>query len=220
MPSKPEAWSYSRLTGFETCPKKFHALSVAKTVKDPPNEHTDYGTEVHLAFANRVKKAKPLPLHLRQHEKLLAQLAAAPGEKIVEQKVAINANFAPTGWFDNDVWCRVISDLTVLNAPKGAMFDYKTGKVYDDFTQLRLAGAVIFQLAPEIEELTLAYIWTKNRSVTKEAMNRGQVQGFWADILPRVNRYQAAFDKQEFPARPGIHCKWCPVKTCPYNEKR
>lgn len=212
------AWSYSRLSGFETCPKKFHALSVAKTIKEEPNEQTNYGKEVHLAFADFVKKGKPLPLHLHQHTALLTQLRNAPGEKIVEQQVAINRNFEPTGWFDNDVWCRVISDLTILNPPRGVLFDYKTGKQYDDFTQLRLAGAVIFQLAPEIEELTLSYIWTKNRKVTKEAMSRGQIQAVWSDFMPRINRYQAAFDKQEFPARPGIHCKWCPVKTCPYWE--
>lgn len=217
----PEAFSYSRLKSLEDCPRKFHELSILKSVKEEPNENTDYGTEVHLAFANRLKKGTPLPLHLRHHEKLLASLAAAPGEHIVEQKVAINANYEPTGWFDKDVYCRVISDLTIINGSRAAMFDWKTGKMSDDFSQLRLAGAVIFLLAPELEQIDLAYVWLKNKQVTKERMLRGDCQTVWADLMPRLARYQAAFDQKSFPPRPNYLCKgWCPVKTCQYWEAK
>lgn len=224
--SKLEAFSYSRLTAYETCPRKFYKLSVAKTIKEPPNEHTDYGTQVHEAFRDFFKKGKALPLHLRQHAAFLNTIKKAPGEFIVEQQIAINPNYEATGWFDKDVYCRVISDLTILNAPNAAMFDWKTGKMYDDFTQLRLAGAVIFLLAPEIERITLSYVWLKERAVTRyegpygKFMAREEMPTLWADLSPRIQKYQNAHALQAWEPRSGTHCKWCPDVSCPFNQKR
>lgn len=214
------AFSYSRLEGYETCPRKFFKLSVEKSIKEKQNDKTDYGTEVHLAFANYIKSGKALPLHLRQHKPMLEQLRNAPGEKVVEQQVAINAAYAPTGWFDKDVYCRVISDLTILNGPKAAMFDWKTGKMKDDFTQLRLAGAVMFLLAEELEHISLHYVWTKDKKITTDKLTRDEMPGVWADLAPRIERYQIAHQQQAWPAKSGIHCRWCPDVSCPFNQSK
>lgn len=215
-----EAFSYSRLDNYESCPKKYFKISVEKSVKDPPNEHTTYGTDLHLAFAEYLKTGKPLPLHLRQWMKTLATIKASPGEKIIEQKIAINANYEPTDWFAKDVYCRVISDLTILNGAQGILWDWKTGKMKEDFSQLKLAGAVMFLLAEELEEVQLCYLWTKDKKVTKEKLTRDEMPTVWADLLPRIERYQNAHAQNIFEARPGFHCRYCPVKTCPHNEKK
>lgn len=214
------AYSYSRLTSYETCPKKYYALSVAKTVKDPSNEYTDYGSELHLSFANFLKKGTMLPLHLRQYLPLLNQIKAAPGEHVIEQKICLNEDYTSVDWFAPDAYLRVISDLTILNGAKAAMFDWKTGKMYDDFTQLKLVAGVLFILAPEVESINMAYVWTKTRKVTRETMTRGEAPAMWAQILPRVQRYQDAHAALDFPARAGDHCKYCPVKSCPHNINR
>lgn len=219
--TKLQAFSFSRLESYETCPKKFFHLSIAKDVSDPPNEHTSFGTEVHLAFANYVKgRIKALPLHLRQHTPMLDTIKNAPGDHIVEQQVAINKDYKPTGWFDSDVYCRVISDLTIMNGSHAIMFDWKTGKMKDGFDQLRLAAAVMFLLADELETISMHYVWTKNKQVTSDRMTRDEMPGVWAALQPRLIRYQNAFVMQQFEARQGFHCKYCPVKKCPYNEKR
>lgn len=214
------AFSYSRLTSLETCPRKFHALNIAKSHKEEPNEHTDYGTQLHLAFADYFKKGKPLPLHLRQHESRLAAIKAAPGEFLVEQKLAINQNLAGTDWFATDVYCRVIADLTIMNGPVGIIWDWKTGRLYNDFTQLKLTGAVMFLLAPELQTLKLAYFWTKSKQVTHDTLHRKDMASVWASLAPRLARYQAAFDKQEFPPRPNPFCKGCVITHCQYWAPR
>lgn len=214
------AFSYSRLDGYETCPRKYHAVSVAKLFKESENEATAYGTEVHLAFAAYFKKGTPLPLHMQQYQKYLAAIKQFPGTFITEQKLAINTDYQATGWFDADVYCRIISDLTILNGRTGAMWDWKTGKQKDDFTQLRLAGAVMFLLVPELEQITLAYFWLKTKKITKEKMLRSEMPGVWASLLPRIQRYHDAHVAQDFPPKPNYLCKYCPVSTCPYYEKR
>lgn len=220
MTNKLQAFSFSRLEGYETCPRKFHAISVAKTVKDPPNEHTQYGTDMHLAFAHYLKTGKILPLHMRQHLPMLNKIKAAPGEHIIEQQIAINANYQPTGWFSDDVYCRVISDLTIMNAPHAVMFDWKSGKMKDGFDQLRLAAAVMFLIAEELETISMHYVWTKSKKVTSDKMTRDEMPAVWANLSPRLIAYQNAFVTQTFEARKGYHCRYCPVKTCPYNESK
>jgi CRISPR/Cas system-associated exonuclease Cas4 (RecB family) len=223
--TKPVAFSFSRLDSYETCPKKYWAISVGKTVRDEGNEHTHYGEEVHKAFANYFK-GKPLPLHLRHLEPALLPIRSAPGVKIIEQKLAINAEYEGCDWFAKDTYCRVISDLTILNGTKAVLFDWKTGKMKDDFLQLRLAGAVILLLAPEIESAQLVYYWTKNKKFTRDKNDDGSLKLLTRDdipkvfdsLAPRLQRYQDAHAREEFPARPSYICRYCPVLTCQHNE--
>lgn len=218
--SKLVAFSYSRITSYEQCPRKFHAVSVAKSVKEEESGPMAYGKELHLAFANYIKKGTPLPLHLKQYEKYLAAIKKATGTFIVEQQLAINANYEATGWFDKDVYCRIISDLTILNGKTGVMWDYKTGKLSKDFTQLRLAAAVMFLLVPELEKIVLAYLWTKTKEITRETITRDEMPGVWTDLLPRIQRYQDAHHDNNFPPKPNPFCKGCVVNTCQYYEAR
>jgi hypothetical protein len=218
--TKPVAFSYSRLDSFETCPKKYWEISVAKRVKDEGNEFTVYGEEVHKAFAEYFLKNKSLPMHLSQYQKILSPIKGAPGRKYVEQKLALNASYEGTDWFAKDAYVRVISDLTILNGERGILFDWKTGKRKDDFTQLKLAGAVVFLLDEDVQELQLVYFWTKDKKFTFDRLTRTQMPEVFNALAPRLQRYQDAHAQQEFPARPSENCKWCPVTTCPYWEKR
>jgi PD-(D/E)XK nuclease superfamily len=214
------AFSFSRLEGYETCPKKFFHLSVAKDWKDPPNEMTQYGTDLHKAFADFLKSGKMLPLHLRQHLPMLRQLQQAPGEKVIEQQIAINHEYKQTDWFAKDTYCRVISDLTIMNGPHAVMFDWKSGKLKDGFDQLRLAAAVMFLIAEELETISMHYVWTKNKAITSDKMARADMPDVWANLMPRLQHYQNAHANMDFPARQGFHCNYCPIKTCPYNSNK
>lgn len=215
---KYTAFSYSRLNNYEQCPKKFHALSIAKSYKEPESEQMIYGSAVHKSLELRITKNLALPPHLTHLEPMMAKLAAAPGEKKAEFQMAINADWDPTDWFSKDVYCRAIADLAINGGRKAALFDYKTGKKAEDFTQLKLTGDVFFQHAPDVEEITLAFVWTKDQSITKTVIHRDGMGERWSELAPRVERYQKAFQEHDFPPRPGRHCRWCPVKSCPSYE--
>lgn len=218
--SKLVAFSYSRLNAYEQCPKKFHAISVAKTIKEEETSMMSYGTELHKAFADFFKDGKKLPLHMQQYTKLLTQIKAAPGTFITEQQLAINDKYEATGWFDKDVYCRIISDLTILNDKVAVMIDHKTGKISSDFMQLKLAAAVMFLLVPELEKIVMCYLWTKTKEITRQTMTRDEMPGVWNDLLPRIQRYQDAHVSQDWPARPSYLCRYCPIKACQYHEKK
>lgn len=215
---KPVPWSYSRLTSFETCPRRYFRLSVQKDIKEEPSQAMIDGNAVHKAFELRIRDGRQLPIHLRVHEPLMAQLAAAPGEKIVEQQIALSVEWQPVEWFADDVWLRVKSDLTQYNGNYGVVWDWKTGRPHEDFTQLKLNAAVLLHLAPEIDTVIPAYYWTKARRVDTggHRIHRRDVPEIWGPILMRVAEYQRAHEEQAFPPKQNFFCKGCPVKDCQY----
>jgi RecB family exonuclease len=217
------AFSYSRLNNFEKCPRQFYEINIRKAVKEDETPAMKDGKDAHKALELRVKQGKKLPVNLSHHEGTIAKIIASPAVKQTEMQLAITPAFEPCDWFDPrggppTVWCRAIVDLGLLNGEGAVIIDYKTGKMSDDFTQLRLTGAVYFQHFPEVQRLSLAFLWLKHGKVTREPMSRDEIPEVWDGLMPRINRYQEAFRKQEFPPRPDRHCKWCVVKSCPYFE--
>lgn len=217
---KQTAWSFSRLNSYELCPKKFWHLSVRKDVQDTEGEAMRYGKLVHKALELRISKSKPLPLNLRFLEKYAALLEKAKGEKLTEQQLAVDNNFEPCDWFSKATWCRAIIDLAIVRPPHAVVFDYKTGKISDDFTQLRLAGVLLMLHMPEIQTVELAYLWTKDKKITRyeRTLTRDDIKTVVLELMPRIKMYERAHRMESFPARPGFLCKkFCPVVACPHH---
>ena len=214
------AWSYSRLEGYETCPRKYYHLQVAKDVTDTKGDAAIYGDETHKAFKMYVKTGQELPLHLLQYKQYLDQFIAAPGHKIAEQQVAINADFKQVEWFDKTTYLRVINDLLVHQGSNAVIVDYKTGKPKDDFTQLELAAAVVFLLGPDINSITMAYFWLKTKTIVPKIIKRAEAPLVWAKLQPRVQAFQDAYAANAWPPKPNYLCrKYCPVASCEYHGK-
>lgn len=216
--SKPVAWSYSRLTNFEQCPKKFWHLNVAKDIKEPTSEAMRYGSEVHKAIELRISKGQEFPLHLTHLEPMIARFADLKAEVIVEQQLALNHNLKPTGWFDSDVWCRAIIDYAAISGDRALVVDWKTGKMSDDFTQQKVAAAMFFIFFPKVQTIDMMYYWLKDKKHTTETLKREDAKHVWAAMMKRVRVYVDAHNTTTFEPRPSGLCKrHCPVKSCPYN---
>lgn len=218
--AKQTAWSFSRLNNYETCPKKFWHTSVRKDVKEGEGEAMRYGKLVHKALELRISKNKKLPLNLQHLERYANLLAMAEGEKLTEQQLAIDNMFNPSDWFSKETWCRAIIDLAIVKDIHAIVLDYKTGKISDDFTQLRLAGVMLMLHKPEIQTVELGYLWTKDKKLTRAdtCLTRADIKLVISDLMPRIKKYEAAHRIESFPARQGYLCKkYCPVKACPYH---
>ena len=218
--NKQTAWSYSRLKNYEVCPKKFWHMSVRKDVKEAEGEAMRYGKLVHKALELRVGKNKKLPLNLVHLEKYAKLLADSKGEKLTEQQLAIDNMFNPCDWFGKETWCRAILDLAIISGNHAVVIDYKTGRINDDFTQLRLAGVMLMLHKPELQTIELGYLWTKDKKLTRDdtQLTRGDIKRVISDLMPRIKKYEHAHRKESFPARPNYLCKkYCPVKACPHH---
>jgi hypothetical protein len=216
--SQVVAWSYSRLNNFETCPKQFYHLNVAKDVKQVQSDAMRYGSEVHKAIELRIAKGKDLPLHLKHLEPIVAKFANVKADVLVEQQLALNVNMAPTGWFDTDVWCRAIIDYAAVNGDHALVVDWKTGKMSDDFTQQKVAAAIFLMFFPNVNTVDMMYYWLKDKKHTVETLHREDIKHVWTRLQKRIQKYTRAHTENEFPARPSGLCKkFCPVTACPHH---
>jgi hypothetical protein len=51
-------WSYSSLKEYENCPRKYHQMRVLQNYKIEPTPQMIYGTEVHKALEDYVKRGQ------------------------------------------------------------------------------------------------------------------------------------------------------------------
>ena len=213
-----DAWTYSRLSGFETCPKQFYHTKVAKTIVEPETEATLWGKKVHTAFENYIVKAKPLPEGMHHWSNIAAKFANLPGEKLVEYKFAVDKNFQPAPW--DQAWSRGIADLVVRHKNKVLVADWKTGK-RKPTEQLDLYAGYIKAHWPETEIIQTAFVWLKEKKMTKKTMGVAEVPIIWQGFVPRVRRLERAYEQNTWPAKPSGLCRgWCPVKTCEHYKER
>lgn len=215
---RPFAWSHSALKSYEMCPKKHWHTRIKKDFQEDWGDATSYGDEVHKAMDVRLKHKKELPLGMRHLEEYALSIEKAPGELYTEQRLALNAEFQPTGYFDNDVWVRGQLDVAKVRGSRCVVFDYKTGRRRDDFDQLALMAALMLCHEPKLEVVATAFIWIKDKAVVPRKYRRDELAAIWNTFLPRVNRMELAFKTDDWPAKQNGLCrKHCPVTTCVFH---
>lgn len=225
--NKAPAWSYSSITLFDQCPKKYYHMRVVKDIKEPESEAMLYGTAVHTAAEEYVRDGTPIPEQYKYMEPMLEKLMKIDGEKICELKMGIkkvDGKFAPCGFFDKDVWYRGIADLLIIDSKKkeARVIDYKTGKSsrYADPKQLALMAACVFVHYPEIEFVRAGLLFVVCKDfipVDFPVHNKFDIFAKLDDVL--VSR-ETAYETGVFNPKKNFTCKaWCPVSECSHNGR-
>lgn len=213
-------WSFSVLSTYEQCPKKYYHLKVARDAKDDDSSFASEGKEVHDAMYKRVIKGVPLPLPIRHYEKWAAAFEKRKGEKHGEMKLCLNNKFEPVDWFARNAWVRAVVDLLIVKDNRAIIVDWKTGKVRLDWTQLKLTAAILSRLMPEIDRFDLFFVWLREDKLHGESMGKNDMKKVWNELLPRVKKIEDAKKTTTFPANPTGLCRYCPVSQCPHYEER
>lgn len=238
--AKPFAWSYSRYKAYDSCPKRFYEVSVAKNFVEE-SEQLRWGSEVHEALAAAVKDGTPLPDSMREYQHWVDEmrtgkfaraaempswtrwLANPDAEIVVEEQYAITKDFQPTGWFDHNVWFRGICDVARFDPTMtvGLARDYKTGKIQHDSRQLMLMSQCLFIHIPSLKRLRTEFVWLQGDCITADSFDRGTIMREWAPLMPQVRVMEDAAKTLNYPPKPGGLCaRFCPVLSCAYHGKR
>src|SRR4051812_34852480 len=109
---KEAAWSYSRLHGFEICPRRYYEVDVCKGKwPEKPSPQLDWGNAVHLAMATALKTGQPLPPIFRIFQHWVDKPNRMRGELLIEDDArwAIPRQFKPVPWFAPTVWLRSVA---------------------------------------------------------------------------------------------------------------
>lgn len=215
-------WSYSSLTAFETCPRRFYLTRIAKAVAEPQTEATIWGNAVHKALELAVSGTKPLEPRFSSYAPVVERVRASAGTKHTEQKFGITNHFTPTTFFGKDVWFRGVIDLAVVTPTTATVLDYKTGKVKLDGDQLKLFAAAAFAQHTHVNTVRTGYLWLAHDETTQRSFTRDEVPAIWQEFLPRIRRMELAQESNKWPPNPsGLCAKWCPVgkKLCDFCGK-
>lgn len=220
---KPKvSWSYSSLTAFEMCPRRYYHTKIAKDVIEPQNTSAQWGDTVHKALEARIKTKSPLPPGMEKWESIAAKFDSPKGRVFTEKQICLNQQFRETGWFSKDAWLRGVIDVGVDAGPKMYMADWKTGKRSTDNKQLMLFAALAFETFPYVNRVKTQFIWLKENKVDSKDFNREDLPLIWQEFLPRVSRIEKAIDDDKWPPKPSGLCKgWCPVgkDKCEFSGK-
>lgn len=225
--TKVPAWSYSSITMFDQCPKKYYHLRVAKDVKDQETDAIMYGKDLHLAAENYMRDGTPIPGKYDFIVPMLDKLKAIPGEKLCEQKMGIkkvNGRLAPCEFFDKEVWFRGVADLLIIDREKkeARVVDYKTGKSarYADPKQLALMAACVFLHFPEIEIVRGGLLFVVSRDFIKADYRADTYLTIFSQLDGVLMSRQIAYETGVFNPKQNFSCKgWCPVVDCHHNTK-
>jgi hypothetical protein len=223
----PPAWSYSSITLFDQCPKKYYHLRVAKDIKEPDSEAMMYGKDVHTAAENFMRDGTPVPEKYAFMRPMLEKLQAIPGDKHCELKMGlkkVDGRLMPCGFFDKEVWFRGVADLLIINKDKGEgrVIDYKTGKSakYADTKQLALMAACVFAHFPTITVVKSGLLFVVSEEFVKADFKAETGYSIFSELDDTLTAREAAYESEVFNPKRNFSCKaWCPVLICPHNGR-
>ena len=208
---KVTPWSYSSLTAFEECPRRFFLVR-SKQVKEKQGPQSIEGNETHKALENYVGGVASLPEKYAIYKPIADKIKTAPGQKLLEYSFGLTKVLTPTTFFGADVWVRGKLDVTVLRNADAVVLDYKTGKRKHDLDQLRLFAAAALNTWQHVGEVKTSYVWLQERKLDTEVFKRDQAVPIWQEFAIRVHRMERAAEMNDFPPKPSGLCKqWCPV---------
>ena len=213
--------SYSSIKMYMNCPLRYYHQRVRKAVSDPGSEATHYGERIHKFLEERLKTNTDLPQEAKDYETITAAIISSigDGELLVEQELTLNIELKPTGWFDDDAWLRTKIDVLIVDGKRASVLDWKTGKRRPDFDQLELYALQIFTHYPQVERISVGFVWLKDKSIDRETYVRQDAAALWEKLLTQINRIEKSLETDVWPARPSGLCRYCPARhLCEYAQ--
>jgi hypothetical protein len=215
-------WSYSSISLFQQCPRKYHRLRVVKDIVEPPQQHLIYGTDVHEAAENYVCKSIDLPAKYSAFKNILDTLKKIPGEKYCEYEMGLTKDLEPCAFKASDVWFRGIADLLVIDGDSAHIIDYKTGKSsqYADTKQLELLALLTFKHFPQVKIIKAGLVFLVATDLIKAKFEEGVQASAWQRWMPEIQRLESAYQTNVWNPKPNFTCrKFCAVVDCEHNGR-
>jgi len=204
----PTAWSYSRWSTHEKCPRQYRYRFVDK-LPEPEGPALENGKRVHTAIEEYLtgRTDGPIP-GWTYFERMFRDLRGL--DPLVEQQWGFALGWKPTGWFGKDTWFRAVLDAAVIYDDGTCdVVDFKTGKESPDHSlQSELYALAVFSRYPAVKNITVRF-WYLDIVEGKETVyhyGKVQIPELAKKWTERGNRLLA---DTTFPTKPGQQCKWC-----------
>jgi len=223
----PSSWSYSSLSLFKQCPRKYHRLRVVRDIVEPESEAMLYGSELHKAAEEYGRDGKPIPPKFAYVKKYIDILLDIPGNHLFEHEMALDENRQPCAFRDPMYWWRGIADFMVVPeegaGDEAVIIDYKTGKSarYADTGQLEILSLATFVHFPHVKKIRAGLLFVVSEEFVEFHIARKDAEEVWKTRwLPTTKRLDVAYTMDLWNPSPNFTCrKFCPVEDCEHNGR-
>jgi len=214
-------WSYSSISLFQQCPKKYYHLRVAKDIVEPPSEQMRYGLQVHKAAEDYVRDGIPLPPQFSYMQDALDKLKTMAGDVYCEHRMGLTRDLEPCKFMAKEVWWRGIADLLVVDGNMARIVDYPTGhNTYPDTKQLELLSLATFKHFPEVQVVKAGLLFVVHPSFIKEKYHVDEQEERWRKWVEQSEQLEAAMENDVWNPKQNFTCRgWCPVTSCAHNGR-
>lgn len=223
------ALSWSRLSDFQQCPRKFNLKYISKSFpKESESIHLVRGQQLHkqledYVIAKNGGSAMPLGFSPEVKDTLpyVDKLYTVYDQVHPEAQIACDVNWNQCEWFAKETAWRSIWDVVGLSPGTVFIGDWKSGKIYpygSTFGQLHLSAVIALERFKDAPEVNAAYVYIEHKQITKIKVTRDQ--------LPEVrDHFDSEFHKVNkevtWDPTPNDNCKWCPATKaqCKFSRK-
>lgn len=201
MYSKPVSPSGLKL--WKECPFKWADCYINGN-RQPPGAAAQRGTDLHNMLEDFFN-GSPYPSGnktLRPWQPLMEGLAAA--DPVAEGELAVNFAWESCDYSSPLAYYRGKKDLHYDHGTTLNIFDWKSGKIYDDH---EFQGASYACMSPGYEAYKSSFVYLDHPMVIKTwTYTAQQVAARRIEITNVIQELRTA---EEYPATPGDGCTWC-----------
>lgn len=235
-PAGRMALSYSRLSDFNQCPRKFYLKYIAKAAnfqmkQEDKSIHLVRGDNVHKALESYLVKRKSgevdippssLP-EVQQTRPLIEQYIKAFGIDNVhpEAQISIDDQWRRVEWFDKQSYYRAILDLICLAPSVAVIGDYKTGKFKDyapesGYGQLELSSAIALSIF-EVQEVKTIYFYVDHKQTIQKCYDQRDKNRLVEHFVSEHDKVNA---ESNFDPKANQFCGWCEATKAQCKQSR
>ena len=211
-----EAVSHSRMSLYKKCPASYEWQYVLGH-KQPfvPGSAASRGLDIHQSIENWYLGTGDLSEEIppKMVAKLQPTYADLQEEKCTahpEYEFAVNKDWEPCGFEDEEAVLRGYMDNVFLYKDKCIIHEYKTGREYPEHEDQKLLyGMIALTLWHQYVEVLVEGIYLDLKKVVPTRVTRTflkKMQGVWERDIGKLAI-------PIYPARPGMHCRWCPKSS-------
>ena len=215
------AWSFSRLMDYEACPYRFYLKHIAKA--EQPELDKDHpmvrGRRIHEEVEHYISgETDDFPSSGKKCQVIIDECKARfeHGSATVEEKWGFEHDWAPCGWWDDTVWCRMATDYHErIDTDVEIIRDWKTGKSFGNevkyMQQMQLYAVGAFMRNPHLRYLDVHLNFLDDgKERTKSFQRDSKIIKLTSRFTDRAMRLNNTIYK---PNPSLLNCKYCPFGT-------
>lgn len=171
---------------------------------DKPGESAQRGIDNHALIEAYLKgEIELLPSVLSFYQNFLTGLKLYP--IYPEHRIAVSKEWKLVDWTNG--WLRCVLDLKLRDGTGAVVYDWKTGKMYDDhYQQKQLYSIAVISEEPEIKRVRAVHVYLDLNKHTERTYERPELEAARSQWESRVAKMAA---DTEFIPNPTWKCRFC-----------